>query len=173
VICALRAMGACAMRMRCACAIAHAVCVCMYEWGHNMLYRHRVCASRSQQRPDRTTPAAAGGQFLLSSSKLTKGGADSLFQRSPKSSAPGLSGSKVPNHYSSQRKSEAARRIPKRGQSSTYLMQVKRYCVLLVAMMMCQTDAFMYRPKTGLTWDPSCMTWNNKTYCKLYSRLRV
>jgi hypothetical protein len=25
--------------------------------------------------------------------------------------------------------------------------------------------AFMYRPATGLTWDPSCMTWEGKTYC--------
>ena len=24
---------------------------------------------------------------------------------------------------------------------------------------------FMYRPATGLTWDPSCMTWGGKTYC--------
>jgi hypothetical protein len=27
------------------------------------------------------------------------------------------------------------------------------------------TDAFMYRPRTGSTWDPSCMTWGGKTYC--------
>ena len=25
--------------------------------------------------------------------------------------------------------------------------------------------SFMYRPATGLTWDPSCMIWQNKTYC--------
>ena len=28
-----------------------------------------------------------------------------------------------------------------------------------------QSHAFMYRPATGLTWDPSCMTWEGKTYC--------
>eukprot|EP01052_Picozoa_sp_SAG31_P036898 SAG31_NODE_4671_length_3046_cov_1.695623_3_plen_119_part_00 len=25
--------------------------------------------------------------------------------------------------------------------------------------------AFMYRPTTGLVWDPSCLTWKGKTYC--------
>eukprot|EP00660_Eupelagonema_oceanica_P001297 gene1297-5648_t len=24
---------------------------------------------------------------------------------------------------------------------------------------------FIYRPRVGLTWDPSCMTWNSTTYC--------
>jgi hypothetical protein len=43
VLCALCAMGACALPMPCMC-VAHAVCVC--EWGHSMLYRSvcvRVC----------------------------------------------------------------------------------------------------------------------------------
>jgi hypothetical protein len=40
------------------------------------------------------------------------------------------------------------------------------WALLAMVVAMCQTtDAFMYRPKTGLTWDPSCMTWNNKSYC--------
>ena len=35
-----------------------------------------------------------------------------------------------------------------------------------------RADAFMYRPATGLTWDPSCMTWAGKTYCYfMYVRL--
>ena len=26
-------------------------------------------------------------------------------------------------------------------------------------------EAFIYRPLTGLVWDPSCMTWGNRTFC--------
>ena len=26
-------------------------------------------------------------------------------------------------------------------------------------------EAFMYRPAAGLVWDPSCFTWEGKTYC--------
>ncbi len=37
---------------------------------------------------------------------------------------------------------------------------------LLAAAALCDSGlAFMYRPATGLTWDPSCMTWEGKTYC--------
>jgi hypothetical protein len=41
VLCALRAIGACALLVLCACAVVHAMCAC--EWGHNMLCRHREC----------------------------------------------------------------------------------------------------------------------------------
>lgn len=26
-------------------------------------------------------------------------------------------------------------------------------------------SAFMYRPRAGLTWDPSCLVYRNTTYC--------
>jgi hypothetical protein len=42
------------------------------------------------------------------------------------------------------------------------LLQVAALALLLAAQ---QSHAFMYRPATGLTWDPSCMTWEGKTYC--------
>jgi hypothetical protein len=37
--------------------------------------------------------------------------------------------------------------------------------ITVIWLLSTSTDAFMYRPSTGVTWDPSCMTWGGKTYC--------
>ena len=37
--------------------------------------------------------------------------------------------------------------------------------IMVIWLLSTSTDAFMYRPSTGVTWDPSCMTWGGKTYC--------